>query len=466
MIEIIEHKDYTKATDGINIIEATTYHPESCIPSVVKLFKVFDGVWISPEPVSLKNIIYPEKIINLAPYYKDNCATIQQKSTYLKQMTTLFKRVALTQIGQTLLDFVSKGASLNLEEESVWNTSNTLVSGKNDNDESNLKFRVSTIVNPSGQFIYNAATNTTDIKIRRLGVQMNPELTLAFLRNTKVFYFDPAITLYHELLHICHSLYHMELGDIYIEEENTFGGPSPTMLEDNKGIYRKVRDCVKDTLITIKKRVDKMGNSLTAKYFRDKYGFIKNTIIDDKFMDNYLTKLLINQSEYKFTHSLPFSRLNSVNNFREDYFEDPMWLAYFKFDISDTRVYTVEEGFTRPVDSLEHLIKKPAVNLYPTYNSKIVTKSFNILGIHSLQETIKGKKESSQNTLLFKCKSLSNINEIALKTNINKNTLANNKYPLAVVMDSIFNIKDSGMSIGTISDLVKKERNGKRRWSI
>lgn len=465
MIEIIEHNDYNKPVDGINIIEATTYHPESTLPSEVKLFKVFDGVWISPEAVSLSNAIYPKDIIDLAPYCKDACTTIQQKSTYLKQMTILFKRVALTQIGQNLLNFISKGAKPNLGK-SIWDTSNTLVLGKNDNDESNLKFRVSVILSPSRKFIYNAATNTLDINIKRLGIQMNPELVISFLRDAHVFYFDPAITLYHELLHVCHSLYHIEVGDTYIEESNTFGGPSPTLLEKDQELYIAVRDYVKDNLMPIRKRVDKMGDTLTAKYFRDKYGFTENTVIDDKFIDNYLTKFLINQSEYNFAHSLDFSRLNSVENFREDYFKDPMWLAYLKFDISNTSIYTVEKGFTKPVVSLENLIKNPAVNLYPTYNSKIVSKAFNILGIHILQDEDKRGEKTSKNNFILKGKIISNINEIKLTENTNIKTLVENKYPLAVVMEYIFNNIESGINKRTISNLVTKELNGKRRWSI
>lgn len=164
--------------------------------------------------------------------------------------------------------------------------------------------------------------------------------------------------MYHELLHVCHALYGIVGVTDNDEEFITFGHHDALpYLNKEKEYYKNMQSILKVNLSLLKKSINLVKNPLYRKCFQDKYGFTENTLINDTFIEHYINKYVVQQSEYNFAKSLNLKE----SSYRHSYKVSPF--PSFKFDISDPKVYTVKSGLLHDSDTIKAIIENPS-NLF------------------------------------------------------------------------------------------------------
>lgn len=349
MIEIIEHKDYSKPANGDTIVEVDTF-----INKKTKLFKVLDGVWLDPEPTEDDTRINLQRVDKKTiAYQKDYCSTVAQKSKYLEQMTVLFRRINSTSLGQSLLKELSKSSPVNFSNSKVWDIGNMIVQPTNDNTV-NRRLRATCIIQPNKGILHNMVLGECLLKkntvetIRGL-IFFHPNLVNSYIKEKKVNYSDPAAGLYHELLHMIHEVYNIQGATLMEEEYITFGHQDSEVYLNKKSVlYITKRDILLENLTLIKRNINNIKDPEDKKFFEKMYGFTKDTMINRQFVDNYINKYQSIHSEYNFVKSL------NIKKYHKSSYTDRHFIP-FSFDVASLKVYTIKKGFITPSNTIDRI---------------------------------------------------------------------------------------------------------------
>ena len=332
MVKIIEQKDYKTQSDDKTIINI---EPDGFIKGK-KAFLIANKIWVIPEMFDCKNYDPTSKNIIVKSNKID---TDEERSKFLQTISMLFNRINSTTSGKKLLKLITSTAPLlqglkniSPQEDIIRNyvySSIKSISGKN-HDANVIIYRNKN----NNLYIYNQSMRANNYNILSQ-IYFDTNFMASVKKKDDIYYLDPSLALYHELVHSLHYLY-----DIYftgsLEEYITVNGIEEVKNHKN---FIKDKERIFYNISNIAYRLNNFPYSLAEKrFFANKYKLKENNGIYYFDTNNFdeLLNTITNCTEDNFA-----KELNQTH--RESYFES--FFMYFEANLFDTKIYNQKNGF-------------------------------------------------------------------------------------------------------------------------
>lgn len=339
--------NFQDSVDDINIVMA---RPHQTAKQMFKMFQIIPAVWVVPYRYYRSEDIGSD----------DYLSTDEQKNQFLKNITTLFKRIASCESGNNFLEQLSNSIAFPEKSKKGKYEPNTIIYTKENEQKmknvlifgpgSDLTESICSSVGPQG------SSGESNGRGASSEIRFNPNIVTAYGSIIQ----DPALTLFHELTHALFALYGMRSAksiplDISIpgssktsminqdiEESIVFGGVDAKITKLGSADYK---DLEKGWIKCYKGVCDEIAQAQKSdfsKAFPEMYDRLKIKY-GDKESAAYNVRNLLNISETAFAKKLtnakgemgiPCRRHYKVNK-KKDY----------KLKIDFDKIYTAESGF-------------------------------------------------------------------------------------------------------------------------
>lgn len=338
-----------------------------------KLFQIIDNIWICPERYlrDVKDINGLEDDFN-----KKFLSTPEEKNEFLDNITTVFKRINSCDAGKKFLKKLSAAIPFPVEKHGIYEHQWYLNNNKNGLEN---KKKVCNLI------IFGPGTDLTENRFVKLPTEngSNGKGTIGYIAfNPKYIkavdniIMDPAVTMFHELLHGMYALYGMSINEsgfidndgfvnkiirwinedikVNLEEYLVFGGADTEKFKSGNKKYSKL----KEKYISDYKKIHDEVSRLQESTFKDR-GVLKTLQIkypkDNSDITKYVEDIL-NLSEVSFITAQnglrgATTRKHYVSS-KEDTYEIKLSTDY----------YSIETGFLKGQDPRKYKkiqLKKP-----------------------------------------------------------------------------------------------------------
>lgn len=328
-----------------NICQAKFEDEEGKI-SKVKAFQIIEGVWIVPEGIKAYE---DDSVDGVATVIRDENTmnTEEEQNIFLQSTIKLFERINTVDSGKVLLNLIKKSTPISLNNNLARGlTNNSIITIDATGKEVSKPCSVLIIRKKGSNDAFSTQTWDCDEKLENYFsiLQYDPNIGITTERNINnerdITIIDPAITLYHELVHAMHFTYGLENSEIIdglpVEEHNTFGSRS----EPVRVIVRSNNDLLE---IKIKELVNKINNNITSfnkedvEYYANMYGLDINK---EKTQVSFNKRIFEAERAIRYGCSeLDFSKDLGIPT-RDSY--DDIHFLFLKIDVNNPAIYTIK----------------------------------------------------------------------------------------------------------------------------